>query len=201
MVHIRDGLEPNPLDQNIPRLWGSLALNSVLKFSTGFFQQGTKSSEHRFGKFGCRSVLCSCSCSPRWAPWAQSRGTRRARSSPSSSPIRGTQVKGIVTLGLCRGGDLRSKRCMEGTDRVQGISPHRRATYPKSANTRVYWYFSLWIQCEMGWASTVEELGLYPWQANPFSHFHLICFLLFYESRPCCAIEGWGSEGAAGQIY
>lgn len=66
MANIRDGLQASPLYQNIPRIWGGLALISVLKFSAGSFRQSTKSTEHCFGKFGFRSELCSCSCSPNW---------------------------------------------------------------------------------------------------------------------------------------
>lgn len=102
MVHIRDGLKPNPLDQNIPRLWGSLALISVLKFSAGSFQRGTKSSEHCFGKFGSRSVRCSCS--PHWnLELLETSLGVSARSSPNISSLQTVQARGIVTLGLCQG--------------------------------------------------------------------------------------------------
>lgn len=109
MVCIRDGLKPNPLDQNIPRLWGSLALIAVLKFSSGSFQQGTKSSEHCFGKFGSRSVLCSCSCSPHWnleLLETSLGGSGEHEASPNISSLQTAQVRGIVTPGLCQEGGL-----------------------------------------------------------------------------------------------
>lgn len=131
MVQIRDGLKPNALDQNIPRLWGSLALISVLKFSAGSFQQGTKSSEHCFGKFGSRSVLCSCSCSLHW---------------------------NLELLETSLGGSGEHKIPPTSHPCVQCMSPHGKVVYPISANPQVS--FSVVCGHSVKWAGLLLLKGL-----------------------------------------
>lgn len=185
MVHIRDGLEPSPLDQNIPRLWGSLALISVLKFSTGSFQQGTKSSEHCFGKFGFRSELCSCS--PNWNIELPKPG----QGEPGEH--KGPPVlchAGSPSQGNIHAWDLGVRATWEAHT-VWDISTHQRAMHPKSVNTWIPYHYHN-IICGLGvkldYLSHLNSLVEEQIPPNFFSQPIFHCFMV--QSLLC----NWGLQ-------